>query len=847
MKFKLGDENHVVLEDSSRAKDSLFASQYAYARAEIEHILQEAHKNSEEGGSSFGNLAEVLPNNVFAFVGNRGSGKSSCMLSLASMMGKQGIADKKCEVIDVIDPSFFDEKVNILDIVIGKMFTSFKKRLTENSVATLKNDYEDNKRNLYKAFQDVKESLASIENKGDISEEPIEHLTKLAASVDLQNHMQALVTSYLKFFERDVLVLPIDDIDLHTKCAYMMVEQVRKYLVQKNVVVLVAVRLEQLKNVIENEYAVEYQHSLKNGQVKQEMLSDMAARYLIKFVPQSHRIFMPDMAVYLDSAVELYEGDTRVYPEQGESVSLKYAITKLIFRKSRYLFYHRKGVSSPIVPRNLREIRHLISMLYRMPDYWAGGKKHEENKYAFKHFFFETWVPNNLEENGCESISKLTGLSDPSVFNKSVIQDLAKRFGLGISESKDWLSEILDDKNASYNISIGDVFSIIEVLKKRIVSPYDSKYLFTLETIYSMKLYEYYDLMTEPGLNVVVNKVDDTIKQRSMFDGIQPYHILVGGSFVNTSVFDVITKGRSGNTRTFRSIKLSDTKGWFERGVEHIDTAHLLASEILALFISRRDYEKAKERNSGSNYRSANAIVYKEPFVNNVNNVVFDVCSVFYNITDIKNAYQRLNAKLYEEALHNENSILSKLRLRAIQERKAKSEIDNDIEHKLLSWECIRNAEILQDFTDYMCRNSSKGSSWIENFKDYLNRVKSYDIKSYDKDRYGPYAIRFDYVSTILDALNEEGVCDLLMPVIEETDEIVELRRSLSETEVFAVASKLGNIPANKHGKYSSSKVIRCLLETAPEFDMNILSETFPAKKAFSQEDVILKLNTLRK
>lgn len=846
LKFKLGDENHVVVEDSSMREGSLFSSQYAYAFSEIKRALLSGGEDDKniELEDSFGNLSEVVSNNVFAFVGNRGSGKSSCMLSVASMLGKEGIAKKKCEVVDVIDPSFFDENVNILDIVIGKMFASFKRRLEEGSVAELKKGFEDNKRNLYKAFQDVKDSLCSIEHKNDFSEEPIERLTDLAASVDLQNHIRDLVSGYLKFFEKDVLVLPIDDIDLHTRCAYTMVEQVRKYLVQAKVIVLVAVKMEQLKNVIENEYRKEYHYSLIASRIQQEEISDMAARYLIKFVPQEHRIFMPDMAVYLDRAVELYDGNNRVYPNHGSSEALKYIITKLIFRKTRYLFYHRKGVSSPIVPRNLREIRHFISMLYKMPDYWANGIKHDDNKYVFKHFFFETWVPNNLDLDGRERISKLIEPNDPSVFNKAVLLDLLGRFNSHLSNSEDWLLPILDGKNASYNISVGDAFSVLDFLKKRNVSKYDSNYLFAIETIYSMKLYEYYDLMTEPNLSEVVNSVDESIKQRSMFDEAQPYHILVGGSFVNTTIFDVITKEKGINTRSLKSANLPDLKEWIEDGIENIDTVHLQVLEILALFVARRDYKKVKERDTGANFRTSKTVVYKEAF-NNVKNVLFDVCSIFYNITDIKNAYQRINPKLYDWAVENGSSILNKFKSLAIDEREADAQDEKDIEHKLLSWECIRNAEVLQDFTEYLCNNTSQGSGWMANFRDYLTRVKSYGIKTYDKDKGNPYVISFNYVKAVIDALDNEEVATLLSAMIEDGEESRELVKTLSSTESIAIVSKLDSVSPNKHGKYSSSKILKCLLESVPNFDTDLFLTKFPSKKAFSKEDLILRLNSL--
>lgn len=63
--------------------------------------------------------------------------------------------------------------------------------------------------------------------------------------------MLQLVDSFMEYIgeKNAILLVPVDDIDLHSKAATDMVEQIRKYLVLPNVVVLMAVKMSQLSKL----------------------------------------------------------------------------------------------------------------------------------------------------------------------------------------------------------------------------------------------------------------------------------------------------------------------------------------------------------------------------------------------------------------------------------------------------------------------------------------------------------------------------------------------------------------------------------------------------------------------
>ena len=84
--FFRGDDNRVVIEKES--SNSIFADQYAVAKSIIEDIVKSQGED------------KIDVSNVVAFCGDRGTGKTSCMLSLQQQIKNEFF------VVDRIDPSF---------------------------------------------------------------------------------------------------------------------------------------------------------------------------------------------------------------------------------------------------------------------------------------------------------------------------------------------------------------------------------------------------------------------------------------------------------------------------------------------------------------------------------------------------------------------------------------------------------------------------------------------------------------------------------------------------------------------------------------------------------------------
>lgn len=136
--FRLGEENGIVIQKNS-FDTSLFLNQYQQAINIFNHLWKEQEEWAKSSSTS-----PYLDNqfsNVIAFCGDRGEGKTSCMSSFATILTDEQARKNACttddnqlppitiptdflrpqeiEWLDTIDPSFFDTKHNLLELLLG--------------------------------------------------------------------------------------------------------------------------------------------------------------------------------------------------------------------------------------------------------------------------------------------------------------------------------------------------------------------------------------------------------------------------------------------------------------------------------------------------------------------------------------------------------------------------------------------------------------------------------------------------------------------------------------------------------------------------------------------------------
>lgn len=265
VKFYQRDENRVV-EETRYDGDSIFLNQYERAIDIIRDLWY------------YGGEAKYLTTpNIVAFCGERGEGKTSCMMSLTKQL-PHSFDDETFEILDPIDPSFFDEQHNILELVLGQMYSRFFNA----------KGYADKRENVLINFNKVKNCLSTLTNGSENVYDAIEELDELGNSMSLKNLMGQLIDAYLKYVDKENLLVVIDDMDYNWSGAYKMTQMIYKYLSHNNCLLFISVSINQMVEVIETSFKNELKPMGNSTN-----FYEVAYKYVEKLIPLQYRVEMP--------------------------------------------------------------------------------------------------------------------------------------------------------------------------------------------------------------------------------------------------------------------------------------------------------------------------------------------------------------------------------------------------------------------------------------------------------------------------------------------------------------------------------------------------------------------------
>ncbi len=384
LRIKLGSNYQLIVETKvNDINESPFKNVYFKAFELVDEIIFNGEAYINQDSKSY-----VIPytyNNIIAFTGDRGVGKTSAKVTFSNMLKNQivpnssksdfvenvAFKNKSFYLTKIVDPSLFNDNSNIMEVVISHLFSNLIDELKGNGC----NINESDKSAVISAFEKVfKNVKTTIKTKNEIyRDDPIEALMSLSSASDLQKNMQDLIKKYLKFVNKDFLVIQIDDIDLHTKQAHEMAEMLRKYLTQPNVIVLMALNPEQLEEVVYQQFLNDYKgilDTLKSDNFESERkineIRGITTRYMEKFLPVDRRIHLPTLKeLAINSSVILYckNNDKEIYCERD---SLEELIMELIYVKTGLITYESERHTYLFMPKNLREFIYLVEKLVSM-------------------------------------------------------------------------------------------------------------------------------------------------------------------------------------------------------------------------------------------------------------------------------------------------------------------------------------------------------------------------------------------------------------------------------------------------------------------------------------------------
>lgn len=790
IKFDLNGDNRPYIENIEDAKDSMFRNQYEQCVLLIDAYLKGV-KNMQETPAALHNSVDNN-NNIIVFDGERGTGKTSCMLSMANMLTSSNrheicksaryTATTNFFTIPMIDPSFFDEEHNILSLFIARLYSVFQdKEEADCPVDGKGNPYRND---LMKMFVKVQQNLRSMF--GDKkAKDGMEYLVDMAASVDIKETIRKLVDLYLKYCgsEDGVLLLLIDDIDIDSVHAYEMCEQLRKYFMQRNIITFMSMKIEQLSGIIQRQFTGEYliaddRYSyMRYPRVtidERNEISERAERYLAKLLPAHQRIYMPSPFEYMDAEPAFNDNEKWGY-NLSEGIKIKQVIPELIFLKTRFLFYNSAKRVSYIVPRNLRDMRQMFKLLLQMKDYAESGKSspHYYNKELFRQYFYNDWCDINLTEEYKDYANRVKRVQSMEELNYEVLQILNEitESSLGERIGNDIVDKIISPHNSPFNISVGDVLAIIRLTQRTNVGENIRKFLFFLKSFYSIQLYRTYDTISSSSekekelyrANLLIQKPERDVVRNE-------YEAIIGGSVYCTDLEELIPQESPSNRITRRIISFNSVDKLFSTCLANWQQAEsdklVSFAEFLMLSIY---YDGSKDPSLQMTFRISPDLCYDELSIHP--DLCFDLGALFFNLCRVERCFNRFRIfphgkafldKLKAERAEGHDTLFNEMKRITFENRKKEWKKD---EEKWLSFCCFRNMEILEDLLDTVrVKEYDKGQDNFGLLHDFFNAVADYSIKSYDRyddDKTGeedkPYTIHFKFFKCFADLLDPKN------------------------------------------------------------------------------------------
>lgn len=777
--FDLNGDNRPHIEGFEDFKTSIFCEQYEQCVSLVDSYL----KGLNNIQASPERLASSLEssNNIIVFDGERGSGKTSCMMSIVNMLTDDEhakicgnchyAANIQFDTIQMIEPAFFDKEHNILSLFIARLYRAFQD--TEETPWKLSLDRQTASK-LNQKFVEVQRKLRCMFNE-EWKSDGLEYLVDMASAVDIKDDIREMIDLYLKYRDKSkgVLLLMVDDIDLNDDNAYAMAEQLRKYFIQPNLIVMMSMKVRQLFGILQRDFRSAYGFSRTDAEEIE--IAERSERYLAKLLPAHQRIYMPEPATFMNAALEVKNAEDWGYALM-EGIKIEQVIPELIFIKTRYLFYNTKKHISYIVPRNLRDLRQLLKLLVQMPNYSNEDEtvRHTYNKKQFLQYFINDWRDINLKEEYRHDIDEILSVRRIDELNYTMISMLSE-----FSEStlyyrfdQNVVDNLTDVRNRPYNISLGDVMTMMKLVEGSMMNDDSRKFLFFLKSLYSFRLYEAYDSITSSNEKTVENDNPQVkIQKREHGITLNDYEAMTAGCLFNEDVYPLIPNTLTNQELVRRKISVSELSELFRYCVNNWEDArglHLIElAEVLMLCIQ---YDVSKENIDGK-YRRSVDLHYDSFGLSQ--QLVFNLGALFFNLCRIDRCYRRFTdipfGQTFLHLLENDkNDIEKRNSVLAFRLKKsalvARPKVYKTEEERWLSCCCFRNMEIIEDFLDTVRETEyTDRSDAYKTIREFFHVAASYHILSYDRDKAwgsvnlgSPYHINFNFFSQFEELFSDE-------------------------------------------------------------------------------------------
>jgi hypothetical protein len=303
--------------------------------------------------------------------------------------------------LNIIDPTLLSEHEKLLEYIGTAMYKGFKDHYHCYSNCSKNNNLnqDDVVKELIKAFSELHKYLVSLRKPKEGIDNPYfegsaKAFETIAASAELKKAFSNLTEKYIEYFKKKeesnknrqgCLVIQIDDMDLLTRNIFEFSEEIKKFMMVKNVLILINFDLDRfsqnlLTHYLHHDKKLTIYSSAANYPDLRKRTRDLlsvVSKYMDKLFPMDHRVLLPTPAtspedckykyIELIDKKEKHENCCNDAPKEVtrlEADSLEKFIFCPLFEFIR-IRYPFNGQARFYLPGNLRELHNFVKSLYQ--------------------------------------------------------------------------------------------------------------------------------------------------------------------------------------------------------------------------------------------------------------------------------------------------------------------------------------------------------------------------------------------------------------------------------------------------------------------------------------------------
>lgn len=366
-------------EPQSDFKNSVYKNVYKEAYLRVEDIIRNAGEQNNVNRRISAALQADFPN-IITFIGTRGVGKTSVMLSFLEALKDycpdedrnntfytfKGLGNILFTCLNCIDGSLMEHGEDIFKTILAQMYQKFID-LEKGGDIHKGADFDFRKRELMRELEDVYRTVCEIEtmekNQIMAGEAYMSSLQSFSSSQKVRKDFVKLIgnfTDLMRYnrFGRTIqsdahyVVIAIDDIDLNIQNSFSMLEKIHRYCTVPNVIVLLTLDVQQILSIVTKHF---YEVAPKVNKLliaQEQYVRNLSMDYLEKVLPVNYRIYMP--------------GVNKKVVIQKEKTDVKKSILGKLYRRTGICFDSQGLKRHFYVPSSMRELTGFYLMLESM-------------------------------------------------------------------------------------------------------------------------------------------------------------------------------------------------------------------------------------------------------------------------------------------------------------------------------------------------------------------------------------------------------------------------------------------------------------------------------------------------